>query len=113
MQQAECLTSLQGVARWHKPTGTQAIATHKTPLKEAILLNATLDRYAFSVLLISRGAAGYCFVELTDEATAERCLRKVNGKALPGATPVNILFNKATWMLWIQFCVPNCTLFIP
>ncbi|XP_036371879.1 tRNA selenocysteine 1-associated protein 1-like [Megalops cyprinoides] len=32
-------------------------------------------------------AAGYCFVELPDEATAERCLRKVNGKPLPGATP--------------------------
>uniref|UniRef100_A0A8D3BGZ4 tRNA selenocysteine 1-associated protein 1 n=1 Tax=Scophthalmus maximus TaxID=52904 RepID=A0A8D3BGZ4_SCOMX len=33
------------------------------------------------------GALGYCFVEMTDEATAERCLRKINGKALPGANP--------------------------
>lgn len=36
----------------------------------------------------TRGALGYCFVEMTDEATAERCLRKINGKSLPGATPV-------------------------
>uniref|UniRef100_A0A3B4FS40 tRNA selenocysteine 1-associated protein 1 n=1 Tax=Pundamilia nyererei TaxID=303518 RepID=A0A3B4FS40_9CICH len=34
------------------------------------------------------GALGYCFVEMTDEATAERCLRKINGKPLPGANPV-------------------------
>ncbi|XP_066573747.1 tRNA selenocysteine 1-associated protein 1 isoform X1 [Amia ocellicauda] len=32
-------------------------------------------------------AAGYCFVELADEAQAEKCLRKINGKPLPGATP--------------------------
>ncbi|KAI4895323.1 hypothetical protein NFI96_031117 [Prochilodus magdalenae] len=31
--------------------------------------------------------AGYCFVEFADEATAERCLRRVNGKPLPGAAP--------------------------
>ncbi|KAJ8334913.1 hypothetical protein SKAU_G00405520 [Synaphobranchus kaupii] len=36
---------------------------------------------------LTGGAAGYCFVELPDEATAERCLRKINGKPLPGATP--------------------------
>lgn len=43
-----------------------------------------------------RGALGYCFVEMTDEATAERCLRKINGKALPGANPVrtaDYIFN--------------------
>ncbi|KAK7139053.1 hypothetical protein R3I93_016239 [Phoxinus phoxinus] len=31
--------------------------------------------------------AGYGFVELRDETSVERCLRKVNGKPLPGATP--------------------------
>uniref|UniRef100_A0A672NNQ0 tRNA selenocysteine 1-associated protein 1 n=1 Tax=Sinocyclocheilus grahami TaxID=75366 RepID=A0A672NNQ0_SINGR len=31
--------------------------------------------------------AGYGFVELMDETSVERCLRKVNGKPLPGATP--------------------------
>ncbi|KAK1785439.1 hypothetical protein P4O66_018805, partial [Electrophorus voltai] len=31
--------------------------------------------------------AGYCFVDFADEATAERCLRKVNGKPIPGAMP--------------------------
>ncbi|KAG1947463.1 RNA-binding (RRM/RBD/RNP motifs) family protein [Pimephales promelas] len=31
--------------------------------------------------------AGYGFVELRDDTAVERCLRKVNGKPLPGATP--------------------------
>ncbi|NP_001018445.1 tRNA selenocysteine 1-associated protein 1 [Danio rerio] len=31
--------------------------------------------------------AGYGFVELADDTAVERCLRKVNGKPLPGATP--------------------------
>lgn len=35
---------------------------------------------------------GYCFVEMSDEATAERCLRKINGKSLPGASPVGLGF---------------------
>lgn len=39
-----------------------------------------------------RGALGYCFVEMSDEATAERCLRKVNGKSMPGASPVLKVF---------------------
>ncbi|XP_053190967.1 tRNA selenocysteine 1-associated protein 1-like isoform X3 [Scomber japonicus] len=44
------------------------------------------------------GALGYCFVEMTDEATAERCLRKINGKALPGANPpTRFKLNRATF----------------
>ncbi|XP_021170143.2 tRNA selenocysteine 1-associated protein 1 isoform X4 [Fundulus heteroclitus] len=44
------------------------------------------------------GALGYCFVEMSDEATAERCLRKVNGKALPGASPpTRFKLNRATF----------------
>ncbi|XP_007899043.1 tRNA selenocysteine 1-associated protein 1-like isoform X1 [Callorhinchus milii] len=31
--------------------------------------------------------AGYCFVELTDQASADRCLHKLNGKPLPGSNP--------------------------
>ncbi|XP_056142796.1 tRNA selenocysteine 1-associated protein 1-like isoform X2 [Lampris incognitus] len=43
-------------------------------------------------------ASGYCFVELADEATAERCLRKVNGKPLPGASPPRrFKLNRATY----------------
>ncbi|KAA0710685.1 tRNA selenocysteine 1-associated protein 1 [Triplophysa tibetana] len=34
---------------------------------------------------ITGEAAGYGFVELVDETSVERCLRKVNGKPLPGA----------------------------
>ncbi|CAL8295700.1 unnamed protein product [Merluccius merluccius] len=44
------------------------------------------------------GGLGYCFVELVDEATAERCLRKVNGKLLPGANPPRrFKLNRATF----------------
>ncbi|KAK6324223.1 hypothetical protein J4Q44_G00065620 [Coregonus suidteri] len=63
----------------------------------------TMGELVVSVRIIrnkvtGRGAAGYCFVELTDEATAERCLRKVNGKALPGATPARrFKLNRATF----------------
>ncbi|XP_062322531.1 tRNA selenocysteine 1-associated protein 1-like isoform X1 [Osmerus eperlanus] len=53
---------------------------------------ATMGELVVGVRIIRNkmnwGAAGYCFVELADEATAERCLRKVNGKPIPGATPV-------------------------
>ncbi|XP_015204343.1 tRNA selenocysteine 1-associated protein 1 isoform X1 [Lepisosteus oculatus] len=31
--------------------------------------------------------AGYCFIELRDEAQVEKCLLKINGKPIPGATP--------------------------
>lgn len=45
-----------------------------------------------------RGALGYCFVEMSDEATAERCLRKINGKSLPGASPpTRFKLNRATF----------------
>lgn len=53
--------------------------------------------------VVYRGALGYCFVELTDEATAERCLRKVNGKSLPGANPVSTFILKINLYLIISF----------
>ncbi|KAM9488602.1 tRNA selenocysteine 1-associated protein 1-like isoform 4-T4 [Clarias gariepinus] len=53
---------------------------------------ATMGELVVSVRIVrnkaDRYAAGYCFVELPDEATAERCLRKVNGKPLPRSMPV-------------------------
>ncbi|XP_068891994.1 tRNA selenocysteine 1-associated protein 1 isoform X1 [Aphelocoma coerulescens] len=42
--------------------------------------------------------AGYCFVEFADLATAEKCLHKINGKPLPGATPAKrFKLNYATY----------------
>ncbi|XP_030638515.1 tRNA selenocysteine 1-associated protein 1-like [Chanos chanos] len=63
---------------------------------------ATMGELVVGVRIIRNkmnwGAAGYCFVELADEATAERCLRKVNGKPIPGATPPRrFKLNKATY----------------
>lgn len=50
-----------------------------------------------------RGALGYCFVEMTDEATAERCLRKINGKPLPGANPVWRTVAAMSFVSFISF----------
>ncbi|XP_076136683.1 tRNA selenocysteine 1-associated protein 1-like isoform X1 [Alosa pseudoharengus] len=63
---------------------------------------ATMGELAIGVRIIRNkmnwGAAGYCFVELSDEATAERCLRKINGKSIPGATPPRkFKLNHATY----------------
>lgn len=41
-----------------------------------------------SVLLCS-GSAGYCFVELADEASVDRCVQRLNGKLVPGSNPVS------------------------
>ncbi|XP_028328972.1 tRNA selenocysteine 1-associated protein 1-like [Gouania willdenowi] len=36
---------------------------------------------------ITGGSAGYCFVELADEASVGRCVQKLNGKLVPGSNP--------------------------
>ncbi|XP_060776617.1 tRNA selenocysteine 1-associated protein 1-like isoform X2 [Neoarius graeffei] len=52
---------------------------------------ATMGELVVSVKIVrnktNKSAVGYCFVEMADEATAERCLRKVNGKLLPRSMP--------------------------
>ncbi|KAM9776223.1 tRNA selenocysteine 1-associated protein 1-like isoform X4 [Syngnathus typhle] len=68
---------------------------------------STMGEQAVSVRIIrskvpgappSSSALGYCFVEMADEATAERCLRKINGKSLPGASPpTRFKLNRATF----------------
>ncbi|CAF95099.1 unnamed protein product, partial [Tetraodon nigroviridis] len=63
---------------------------------------STMGEQAVSVRIIRNkmtgGAMGYCFVEMSDEATAERCLRKINGKSLPGASPpTRFKLNRATF----------------
>lgn len=63
---------------------------------------STMGEQAVSVRIIRNkmtgGALGYCFVEMTDEATAERCLRKINGKSMPGSSPpTRFKLNRATF----------------
>uniref|UniRef100_A0A8C6X077 tRNA selenocysteine-associated protein 1 n=1 Tax=Neogobius melanostomus TaxID=47308 RepID=A0A8C6X077_9GOBI len=36
---------------------------------------------------ITGGSAGYCFVELADEESVERCVQRLNGKLVPGSNP--------------------------
>ncbi|XP_036375054.1 tRNA selenocysteine 1-associated protein 1-like [Megalops cyprinoides] len=36
---------------------------------------------------VTGGSAGYCFVELADEASVDRCVLRLNGKLVPGSNP--------------------------
>uniref|UniRef100_A0A1A8RY99 tRNA selenocysteine-associated protein 1 n=1 Tax=Nothobranchius rachovii TaxID=451742 RepID=A0A1A8RY99_9TELE len=36
---------------------------------------------------ITGGSAGYCFVELADEASVDRCVQRLNGKLVPASNP--------------------------
>ncbi|KAF4025951.1 hypothetical protein G4228_017962 [Cervus hanglu yarkandensis] len=63
---------------------------------------ATVGETVMSVKIIRNRLtgipAGYCFVEFADLATAEKCLHKINGKPLPGATPAKrFKLNYATY----------------
>ncbi|XP_072465687.1 tRNA selenocysteine 1-associated protein 1 isoform X6 [Notamacropus eugenii] len=63
---------------------------------------ATMGETVLSVKIIRNRLtgipAGYCFVEFADLATAEKCLHKINGKPLPGATPAKrFKLNYATY----------------
>ncbi|XP_048356168.1 tRNA selenocysteine 1-associated protein 1 isoform X2 [Sphaerodactylus townsendi] len=62
---------------------------------------ATMGELVLSVKIIPDCPgipAGYCFVEFADLATAEKCLHKINGKPLPGATPTKrFKLNYATY----------------
>ncbi|KAF4802248.1 tRNA selenocysteine 1-associated protein 1-like protein [Turdus rufiventris] len=60
---------------------------------------ATMGELVLGVKIIrNRIPAGYCFVEFADLATAEKCLHKINGKPLPGATPAKrFKLNYATY----------------
>lgn len=40
---------------------------------------------------ITGGSAGYCFVELADEESVERCVQRLNGKLVPGSNPVSFI----------------------
>lgn len=56
----------------------------------------------FILLLMSwlsfcSGSAGYCFVELADESSVERCVQRLNGKLVPGSNPVSSFM----WLLHI------------
>ncbi|KAI1902159.1 hypothetical protein AGOR_G00041830 [Albula goreensis] len=52
---------------------------------------STMGENAFGVKIIyhrvTGGSAGYCFVELADEASVERCVVNLNGKLVPGSNP--------------------------
>ncbi|XP_055368616.1 tRNA selenocysteine 1-associated protein 1-like isoform X2 [Betta splendens] len=62
------------------------------------VVNVRIIRNKMTGVSSPRGALGYCFVEMTDEPTAERCLRKINGKPLPGANPpTRFKLNRATF----------------
>ncbi|XP_033848166.1 tRNA selenocysteine 1-associated protein 1-like [Acipenser ruthenus] len=52
---------------------------------------STMGETAYGVKIICHrvtgGSAGYCFVELADEAGVDRCVLRLNGKLVPGSNP--------------------------
>ncbi|KPP65146.1 tRNA selenocysteine 1-associated protein 1-like [Scleropages formosus] len=52
---------------------------------------STMGENALGVKIISHrvtgGSAGYCFVEMADEASVDRCVLRLNGKLVPGSNP--------------------------
>ncbi|XP_016386433.1 tRNA selenocysteine 1-associated protein 1-like isoform X1 [Sinocyclocheilus rhinocerous] len=52
---------------------------------------STMGETAYGVKIITHrvtgGSAGYCFVELADEAGVDRCVQRLNGKLVPGSNP--------------------------
>uniref|UniRef100_A0A8C5UGG7 tRNA selenocysteine 1-associated protein 1 n=1 Tax=Malurus cyaneus samueli TaxID=2593467 RepID=A0A8C5UGG7_9PASS len=77
-------------------TGYLLAFTHLEPYMDENFVSrafATMGELVLSVKIIRNRLtgipAGYCFVEFADLATAEKCLHKINGKPLPGATPVS------------------------
>lgn len=50
---------------------------------------------------ITGGSAGYCFVELADEESVERCVQRLNGKLVPGSNPVS-LFSATKYLVISQ-----------
>ncbi|XP_023682085.1 tRNA selenocysteine 1-associated protein 1-like [Paramormyrops kingsleyae] len=57
-------------------------------IKEAF---SAMGETACGVKIISHrvtgGSAGYCFVEMSDEASVDRCVLRLNGKLVPGSNP--------------------------
>ncbi|KAM4624330.1 tRNA selenocysteine 1-associated protein 1-like isoform 2-T2 [Polymixia lowei] len=52
---------------------------------------STMGETAYGVKIITHritgGSAGYCFVEMADEASVDRCVNRLNGKPVPGSNP--------------------------
>uniref|UniRef100_A0AAY4AK37 tRNA selenocysteine-associated protein 1 n=1 Tax=Denticeps clupeoides TaxID=299321 RepID=A0AAY4AK37_9TELE len=52
---------------------------------------SNMGETAYGVKIITHrvtgGSAGYCFVEMADEATVDRCVQRLNGKPVPGSNP--------------------------
>ncbi|KAG5286816.1 hypothetical protein AALO_G00019100 [Alosa alosa] len=52
---------------------------------------SNMGETAYGVKIITHrvtgGSAGYCFVELADEASVDRCVHRLNGKLVPGSNP--------------------------
>ncbi|XP_062843553.1 tRNA selenocysteine 1-associated protein 1-like [Trichomycterus rosablanca] len=52
---------------------------------------SNMGETAYNVKIITHrvtgGSAGYCFVELADEASVDRCVQRLNGKLVPGSNP--------------------------
>ena len=41
------------------------------------------------------GSAGYCFVEMSDEPSVDRCVHRLNGKLVPASNPVSMIITRS------------------
>ncbi|XP_062338281.1 tRNA selenocysteine 1-associated protein 1-like [Osmerus eperlanus] len=52
---------------------------------------STMGETAYGVKIITHrvtgGSAGYCFVEMSDEPSVDRCVHRLNGKLVPASNP--------------------------
>ncbi|TRY53872.1 hypothetical protein DNTS_002814 [Danionella cerebrum] len=59
---------------------------------------STMGETAYGVKIITHrvtgGSAGYCFVEMADEASVDRCVQRLSGKLVPGSNPLHQFFLK-------------------
>ncbi|KAM9428731.1 tRNA selenocysteine 1-associated protein 1-like isoform 1-T1 [Salvelinus alpinus] len=66
---------------------------------------STMGETAYGVKIITHrvtgGSAGYCFVEMADETSVDRCVHQLNGKLVPGSNPeLTDEWNKACSGWW-------------
>lgn len=66
----------------------------KMPSENVFLINLLLNIFRRD----TGQPAGYCFIEFRTEEEAERILKTVNGKEIPGTTPVGIYYRVAIWL---------------
>lgn len=93
----------------HRITGWVIQTTYHMNRKPLLPLYTNKKRTGVisnGLCLLCSGSAGYCFVELADEASVDRCVQRLNGKLVPGSNPVSSMVslqNTSSYILMQSF----------